>query len=126
MKTFLLKEPHFIGGTLLAAGSRVTEAELAGSKPGQGLVEIGANGQPKHKEDAEDLRHLGISAAPIEVAPVSPHAPNPTAPQALPAHNVGEVLPAGEYVAAEGVESNEAAAARAEQQEATSPQRRKK
>lgn len=134
MKRFILEEPHFIGGTLLAAGSIVNEAELGEFKkdgkthkvePGQFLIEVNAKGEPVKNEDRERLQNLGISAVPIEVAPVAPHAPNPTAPQALPPHGVGEVVPAGHFVAADGVESDEAAEARAEQTDAVTPKRRK-
>src|SRR5690349_602209 len=130
MKRFMLKEPHFIGGALLAAGSIVTEGDLGKdrkghkTKPGEGLVEINAHGQAVDRDEADEVQRLGVSAIPVEVAPVSPHAPNPTMPQALPAHNVGEVLPAGTFVPAQGVESDEAAEARAEQVAETKPQRR--
>jgi hypothetical protein len=129
MARYILLQPHFIGGTLLAAGSIVTDEDLGeGVEAGNEMVEVNAKGQPKSKEDADRLRGLGIPTEPIEVAPVSPHAPNPTMPQALPPHGIGEVEPAGNFVPADGVESDEAAAARAEQQDAasTTPQRRKK
>lgn len=136
MKRYILLEPSFIGATLLSAGSIVTDDDLGSYtdddgkeqqvKAGQFLVEVDAKGQPAHKKDAARLADVGISAVPIEVAPVSPHAPNPTAPQALPPHGTGEVLPPGTYVGAEGVESNEAAEARAEQVDNLKPTRRGK
>ena len=135
MKTYILAEPHFIGGTLLAAGSRVSEADLTVSgpngkqeriDPGDGLIEVDPKGQPKSREDAARLQALGVSAQPIEVAPVAPHAPNPTMPQALPPHAVGEALPPGEFVPADGVESDEARASREAQRPSPNPQRRKR
>jgi hypothetical protein len=136
MKRYILTEAHFIGGSLLAAGSIVTEADLGtyrdekgkeqAVKAGSGLVEVDAKGQPVNDDDQARLRDLGVSAVPIEVAPVAPHAPNPTAPQALPPHGTGEVVPPGQYVAAQGVESDEAAEARQDQADALKPTRRGK
>jgi hypothetical protein len=159
MKRYILAEPHYIGGVLLAAGSIVTDDDLGTFKApaddergkylpngqlnpdfkprfkagdevqveaGSQLIEVDAKGSPKNKADERRLTEAGISAAPIEVAPVAPHAPNPTQPQGLPAHGTGELQPPGVYVPGDGVESDEAAEAREEQQEATQPQRRKK
>ena len=125
-KRYQLTEPAFIGGALLAEGSRITDDDLPvgpdprnpgktmRSPPPETAIEIDANGVAVNKADRVIQETIG-AAQPIQVAPIQPHAPNPTAPQALPGHGVASPLPVGEYVPAEGVESNEAAAARAEQ-----------
>lgn len=144
MKRYMLTEPAFIGTALLAAGSIITDDDLPEgqeaepghyegsgdqrvwipprlipgtsmrSPPPASAIEVDANGVPKRKEDA------GFAALriPTEIAPVSPHAPNPTAPQALPPHEVGTTGDVGAQFtsgARDGVESDEAAQARADQ-----------
>lgn len=124
MKRFILLQPHFIGATYLSAGSIVTEDDLNGAEPGKELVEVNDRNQAVKKEDAGKLTALGIPVGPTEIAPTSPHAPNPTQPQGLPSHGVDELEPAGNFVPADGVESDEAAEARKEQQDAATPRRR--
>jgi len=83
-----------------ADGSKVRSA------PPASAIEIDASGQPVHKADLAALAGITDVGTVIEVAPIAPHAPNPTMPQALPPHGIGEVMPAGTYVAAEGVQTD--------------------
>lgn len=118
MKRWMLSEPAFIGAALLAAGSIITETDLPigldpddeegeremRSAPPTSAIEINENGQAVKKKDRGAAAALGIGV--VEVAPIAPHAPNPTMPQALPAHGVGEALPAGTYVPADGAQGS--------------------
>lgn len=116
MRHFIVAEPSYIADRLVAAGSRITDAWLNGAEPGTNLIETDEAGVPKDSADIARLLAAGTNLGPVEVAPVSPHAPNPTAPQAIPGQTAGSVQLAGdrEYVPAAGVESNEAASARVE------------
>lgn len=119
MKRYLLTEAAFIGAALLAAGSIITENDLPvgphpdpendddyRSPPPESAIEIDTNGQPVKKRDRATLAALGLGAPAVEVAPIAPHAPNPTMPQALPPHGVGETLPPGTYVPADGAQGS--------------------
>lgn len=117
MTQYLVTNGSFIGGSLVPPGALVSDADLNWAEPGSALVEVDASGRPVKDEDLPKLLHIGSGFVHVPVAPVSPHAPNPTQPQAVPGFTPGAALPfAGKrgYVPAEGVESNEAAAARVE------------
>lgn len=117
MRNFLVTNGSFIGGSLVPPGAIVSEVALNGATPGEALVEVDDSGKPVNDADLPRLLHIGSGFVHVPVAPVSPHAPNPTRAQAVPGHTPGAALPlAGDrgYVPAEGVESNEAAAARVE------------
>lgn len=116
MRHFIVASPSYIADRLLAQGSRITDAWLNGAEPGTNLIETDENGVPKKPEDVARLLAAGVNLGPVQVAPVMPHAPNPTQPQAVPGQAAGSVQIAGnrEYVPADGVESNEAADARVE------------
>ena len=117
MKRYLLTEAAFIGAALLAAGSIITENDLPvgphpdtendedfRSPPPDSAIEIDSNGQPVKKRDRATMQALGLGVT--EVAPIAPHAPNPTMPQALPPHGVGDTLPPGTYVPADGAQGS--------------------
>ena len=125
-KRYLLTEPAFIGAALLAAGSIITEDDLPvgpgpidestgkrgphiRSAPPTSAIQVDRHGQPVDDEDLAALAGISLASNVAEIAPIAPHAPNPTMPQALPPHGVGEVQPAGTYVAAEGVQTAEQA-----------------
>lgn len=119
MRSFIVTRGSFIADTLVAEGSIVTDEDLRGAEPGSALVEVDpVTLVPVNQEEAIKLRGLPTTA-PIEIAPIAPHAPNPTQPQAVPAHGPGAaaIVARGQtrYVPAEGVESYEAAEARATQ-----------
>lgn len=116
MRHFIVAQPSFIADQLVAAGSRVTDADLGASEPGTQLIEVDERGSPLNPADAQRLIGVDVILAPVQVAPVAPHAPNPTRAQALPSQPAGGVSIAGDrrYVPADGVESNEAAEARVE------------
>lgn len=116
MRHFIVAKPSYIADRLVDAGSRITDAWLNGAEPGTNLIETDEAGVPKDPRDIATLLATGVNLGPVQVAPVAPHAPNPTAPQAIPAQAAGGVQLAGdrEYVPADGVESSEAAAARVE------------
>lgn len=116
MRHFIVAQPSFIANQLVAAGSRVTEYDLGLSEPGEQLIEVDERGSPLNPADVNRLIGIDVNLAPVQVAPVAPHAPNPTRAQALPPQPAGGVSLAGDrrYVPADGVESNEAADARVE------------
>ena len=129
-KHFVLSEVSFIGGALLAVGSRVTSDDLGtyidakdGKEkevsPGRTLIEIdGDTGQPVNKGDYAALQGIAGSLSVEPIAAVAPFAPHPTRAQGAPAQPPGGVSLAERGLRtgpAEGVESNEAAAARLEQ-----------
>lgn len=113
-KRYMVVEGSFIASQLVAPGSVLTEADLGGASPGNALVEIDDKGSPVNPDDLAKLRNAGINFGPVQVAPIMPHAPNPTRPQAIPGHAPGDVAFAEDrnYVPGEGVESNESAEAR--------------
>ncbi len=118
MKRWMLTEAAFIGAALLAAGSIITEEDLPvgidptdedgereiRSEPPTSSIEINEKGEAIRKKDRAAAAALGIGYT--EVAPIAPHAPNPTMPQALPPHGVGETLPPGTYVPADGAQGS--------------------
>ena len=118
MKRWMLTEAAFIGAALLAAGSIITENDLPvgpdpddeegereiRSAPPTSAIEINEQGNAVKKKDRAAAAALGIGF--VEVAPIAPHAPNPTMPQALPPHGVGETLPPGTYVPADGAQGS--------------------
>lgn len=118
MKRWMLTEAAFIGAALLAAGSIITENDLPvgpdpddedgereiRSAPPTSAIEINEDGQAVKKKDRAAAAALGIGV--VEVAPIAPHAPNPTMPQSLPPHGVGEVLPTGTVVPADGAQGS--------------------
>lgn len=129
-KHFVLSGVSFIGGALLAVGSRVTSDDLGtyidpkdGEEkdvtPGRTLIEIdGATGQPVNKADYAALQGIAGSLSVEPIAAVAPFAPNPTKAQGSPTQPPGGVSLANNALRtgpAEGVESNDAAAARLEQ-----------
>lgn len=111
MKRWMLTEAAFIGAALLAAGSIITEEDLPigldptdedgereiRSEPPLSSIEINEKGEAVRKKDR---------AAGIGYTEVAPHAPNPTMPQSLPSHGVGETLPSGTYVPADGAQGS--------------------
>lgn len=113
-RRYMVVQGSFIADQLVAPGSVLTDADLNGSEPGSALVEVDGNGSPVNPDDLAKLRNAGINFGPVQVAPVLPHAPNPTRPQAIPGQAPGAVAFAEdrEYVPGEGVESNESAEAR--------------
>ncbi len=129
LKHYVLIGVSFIGGSLLAPGSRVTSDDLGtyrdpstGTerpvKPGETLVEVTEDGRPIDEVAAWKLQSVAGQLSDMPIAAVSPFSPNPTAPQGAPAQAPGGVslveghLRTGPAV---GVESDAAAAARAEQ-----------
>lgn len=114
MRYFTISRVSFINDQLVDAGSRLTDAHLNGAEPGEAWVETDENGVPLTDEGKRELLGANINYGPVQVAPIQPHAPNPTKPQALPSQPIGGVSIAGNrnYVPADGVESNEAADAR--------------
>lgn len=131
LRHFVVVSASFIGGSLLAPGSRVTSDELGTYKdprtgeqvpvkPGETLVEVNADGSPVDDAAADKLAAVAGDAAGIPIAAVQPFSPNPTRPQGAPGQPAGGVsLAEGQLrtLPAEGVESNAAAEARAEQGE---------
>jgi len=129
LKHYVLIGVSFIGGSLLAPGSRVTSDDLGtyrdpatGTerpvKPGETLVEVTEDGKPIDDAAAWKLQGIAGQLSDMPIAAVQPFSPNPTAPQGAPAQAPGGVsLVEGHLRTAppEGVESNAAAAARAEQ-----------
>lgn len=119
MKRWILLEASYIASTLLAPGSVVTEEDLGpDTEPGRALVEVDENLQPVTDDGRRQLLQSGVlPLGTAQIAPVNPHAPNPTRPQAIPPRAVLDPALATDrgYVPAEGVESNEAVSARAEQ-----------
>ena len=124
MKRYFLVSSSFIAGNLLAPGSIITDDDLGKKTVTKGdktTIEVDANGQLKTEEGALAMQAVVGSAVPMQIAPVAPFAPNPTHAQGAPAQPAGGLqfaegqLPTAPAV---GVESNEAAEARAEQQEA--------
>lgn len=129
MKHYVLIETSFIGGSLLAPGSRVTSVDLGtytdpttGTvrpvKPGETLVEVHEDGSPVDRASADKLRAVAGDVAGIPIAAVQPFSPNPTRPQGAPTQPPGGVsLVEGALRTQppQGVESNEAAQARADQ-----------
>lgn len=113
-KRYMVVEGSFIASQLVAPGSVLTDADLGGATPGNALVEIDQSGSPINPDDLAKLRNAGINFGPVQVAPIMPHAPNPTRAQAIPGHAPGAVAFAEdrEYVPGDGVESNESAEAR--------------
>lgn len=129
LKHYVLIGVSFIGGSLLAPGSRVTSDDLGtyrdpgtGTerpvKPGETLVEVTEDGRPIDEAAAWKLQSIAGQLSDMPIAAVQPFSPNPTRPQGAPAQAPGGVsLVEGHLRTAppEGVESNVAAAARAEQ-----------
>lgn len=127
LKYFILVAPSFIGGALLAPGSRVTSDDLGTYtdpatgkekpvKPGETLAEIDERGNPVSEDDALKMNAVADELAGMPIAPVQPFSPNPTKAQAAPAQPPGGVALVEKSLntaPAEGVESDEAAAARA-------------
>lgn len=115
MRHFVVIAPSFIRDQIAGIGSRVTDADLNGSTPGSALVEVSEDGRPLDSKDVERVRLALAGAAPIAVAPIAPHQPNPTSPQALPGQAAGGLMLAGRdlpYVAAGS--ADESAASRVE------------
>lgn len=120
MKRWMLTEAAFIGAALLAAGSIITEEDMPvgldptdedgereiRSDPPISSIEINEKGEAVKKKDRAAAAAFGIGYT--EVAPIAPHAPNPTMPQSLPPHGVGETLPPGTYVPADGAQGSAA------------------
>lgn len=141
IKHYMLTAPAFIGGALLVAGSRINSDDLGTAEkpvldkdgkptgktetvevaPPKDAIEVDEHGVPKRKEDSDLLASVVGDVAGVPIAPVQPHAPNPTHPQGAPAQPAGGVQVVDRQLPtepAEGVESNEAAEARADQREA--------
>jgi len=121
MRYFIVAEPSFIGAQLVGIGSRLNENDLNGSTPGNHLIEINEDGSPINQKDRARLLKALAGASSVAIAPIAPHAPNPTAPQAIPGQRPGSVQLAGgdlNFRPAVGVETDEAAAARIAQLEA--------
>jgi hypothetical protein len=116
MRHFIVAADSYIADRLLAAGSRITDAWLNGATPGSNLIETDEAGVPLDPKDGARLLAAGVHLGPVQVAPVAPHAPNPTRPQSIPGQSGGSVMIAGDrgFVPGDGVESNEAADARVE------------
>lgn len=141
LKHYMLTESAFIAGALLTAGSLINSDDLGQAekpildkdgkptgktetvdvRPPSSAIEVDAKGVPKSDEDADILAAAVGNVAGVPIAPVQPHAPNPTHAQGAPAQPAGGVQVVERQLPtepAEGVESNEAAAARAEQKDA--------
>lgn len=128
---FVLVATSFIGGSLLAPGSRVTDADLGtyvdpadgrtkAVKPGETLVEVNEDGSPIDQAGAYKLQAIAGDTTGYQVAAVAPFSPNPTRPQGAPTQTAGGVsLVEGQLrtLPPEGVESNAAADARSQQAE---------
>jgi len=131
LKYYTLAGTSFIGGALLAAGSRVTSDDLGSYrdpadgktkpvKPGELLIETDEAGRPLTDDGALALQGVLGDIAGQPIAAVAPFSPNPTRPQGAPSQPAGGVSLAENALQTEpatGVESEEAAAARAEQAE---------
>jgi hypothetical protein len=129
LKHYVTIGVSFIGGSLLAVGSRVTSDDLGTYrdpssgverqvKPGETLVEVNADGTPVDATAAWRLQSVAGNLSDMPIAAVQPFAPNPTAPQGAPAQPPGGVsLVEGHLRTSppQGVESDEAAQARADQ-----------
>lgn len=129
LRHFILTDVSFIGGVLLAAGSRITSDDLGTYvdpadgktkpvKPGETLVEVDETGAPVNDRDYDRLRTVLADVAGVPIAPVMPFAPNATKAQAAPAQPPGGVAIAENQLPlrpANGVESDEAAEARRQQ-----------
>lgn len=129
LKHYVLTGVSFIGGSLLAPGSRVTSDDLGtyrdpatgqerAVKPGETLVEVTEDGRPIDDTAAWKLQSVAGMVGDMPIAAVQPFSPNPTAAQGAPAQAPGGVSLVEGHLRtgpAQGVESDEAAAARAEQ-----------
>lgn len=129
LKHYVLIGVSFIGGSLLAPGSRVTSDDLGtyrdpssgeerSVKPGETLVEVNEDGTPVDETSAWRLQSVAGDLSDMPIAAVQPFSPNPTAPQGAPAQAPGGVsLVEGHLRTSppQGVESNAAAQARADQ-----------
>lgn len=129
LKHYILTGVSFIGGSLLAPGSRVTSDDLGtyrdpatGTerpvKPGETLVEVTEDGRPIDETAAWKLQSLAGQMSDMPIAAVQPFSPNPTAAQGAPAQSPGGLQLVEGHMRtgpATGVESDAAAAARAEQ-----------
>lgn len=101
MKHYMLTSPAFIGGTLLAEGSRINDADLGKAKdkngklvqvrPPSDAIEVDVNGQPVNDEAAQQMAALAGDLHEDEIAPVAPFAPFPTQPQGAPPQAPGGV-----------------------------------
>lgn len=129
LRHYVLTGVSFIGGTLLAPGSRVTSDDLgtyrdpvSGEelpvKPGELLVEVNPDGSPIDDVAAWKLQSIAGQLSDMPIAAVQPFAPNPTQPQGAPAQPPGGVSLVDRQLRtspADGVESDAAAAARSDQ-----------
>lgn len=129
LKHYVLVGVSFIGGSLLAPGSRVTSDDLGTYrdpstgrelpvKPGETLVEVTEDGRPIDETAAWKLQSIAGQLSVMPIAAVQPFSPNPTAAQGAPAQAPGGVSLAEQHLRtgpATGVESDAAAAARSEQ-----------
>lgn len=134
LRHFVTTEVQFIAGSLLAPGSRVTSDDLGqfrdpvsgdmrAVEPARSMVEVDANGQPIDDLNAAKMQGVVGDFAGVPIAAVQPFSPNPTRPQGAPTQPPGGVSLADNalhVLPPEGVESNAAAAARAEQADASS------
>lgn len=125
---FVVIAPSFIGGSLLAPGSRVTQDDLGyasdpvtgavvPTKAGDTLAAINPDGSPFDDEAAYKLHSIAGQLGEMPIAAVAPFSPNPTRPQGAPAQPPGGVMMAENQMRtapAVGVESDQAAAARLE------------
>lgn len=114
MKHFVVIAGSFIGGILVAPGSFVNEDDLQGATPGSNLVEIDEAGRPVNSDDLAKLQGISFNPSRSEIAAVSPHAPNPTRPQAIPGRQPFDapLVRDGGWEPSQGVESDEAKEAR--------------
>lgn len=119
LKHYIVVRESFLGegagATLVAAGSRVNSEQLGRTQPGSNLAEVDENGRPVNDDEARKLAEMGLDNVPAQVAAVQPHAPNPTRPQAIPPRPLGSqplVERDQRYQPSQGVESDEAKAAR--------------
>ena len=100
-RRYILTEPAFIAGTLLALGSRVTSEDLGSFtdpvtkkevaiKPPASSIEIAENGDALTAEDHATLVELLAGIAPAVQAPISPfNAEAAYLPQGAPAKPAG-------------------------------------
>lgn len=100
-RRYILTEPAFIAGTLLAVGSRVTSDDLGSFtdpvtkkevaiKPPASSIEIDENGDALTAEDHATLVELLAGIAPAHQAPISPfNADAAYLPQGAPAQPAG-------------------------------------
>lgn len=137
IKHYMLTEPAFIAGALLTAGSRINSNDLGfktvtekgkpkkiAVRPPSTAIEVDERGNPKSEADADLLASVASGNEGVPIAPVQPHAPNPTLPQGAPAQPAGGVQVAENQVQAEPAQTAAPEASADAAAESEAPKRR--